>query len=255
MLPGVETIPESLLFLSEFHAVLFQNGIADERALSRMEWGITGQKPKPPTSPSSLENITANYSTNYIYAGRATQDPPNLTGFADIFESFFSGFALKNGSPEIKINEWAREWFINVGEKQGHLLWEDCVRYGCISAGGGRKYRKAIQKLEPGDIVYAYITGSGYVGYGRVVENAVSAKDFLVESLPLLEQRLVTIGFEENKDEDNLDITDWIVRVEWLKAYKREQARFFSGAFVHRGTLCKFNQEETLDFLHREFGM
>ncbi len=27
-------------------------------------------------------------------------------------------------------------WLVNVGEHKGHLKWEDCVRYGCISAGG-----------------------------------------------------------------------------------------------------------------------
>ncbi len=54
LLPGVSAIPESLLFLSEFHAVSFQNGIEDERALSRLEWGITGRRPKPkPLSPSN----------------------------------------------------------------------------------------------------------------------------------------------------------------------------------------------------------
>ena len=60
LLPGVEEIPEELIFLQEFHAVLFRDGIEDENALFSLEWGITGQKPTrqprqpqaaPPTTP------------------------------------------------------------------------------------------------------------------------------------------------------------------------------------------------------------
>ncbi|WP_121967932.1 toll/interleukin-1 receptor domain-containing protein [Leptolyngbya sp. BC1307] len=150
---------------------------------------------------------------------------------------------------------WAGDWFVNIGERQGHLLWEDCLRYGCISAGGGQKYRDAIQKLQPGNVVYAYIAGAGYVGYGKVVENAVPVKDFMARDVPLLEQTLATVRFEEHKDKNNLEISDWVARIKWLKTYKREQARFFPGAFVHRGTLCRLGQRETLEFLHQEFGI
>ncbi|PSR17347.1 hypothetical protein C8255_13040 [filamentous cyanobacterium CCP3] len=53
LLPGVEDVPPELIFLQEFHAVLFQDGIEDENALFSLEWGITGQKPtrKPKNLP------------------------------------------------------------------------------------------------------------------------------------------------------------------------------------------------------------
>ncbi|NEP20040.1 MAG: TIR domain-containing protein [Leptolyngbya sp. SIO4C1] len=47
LLPGVKAIPEDLLFLRQFHQVLFENGIEDERAYFRLEWGVTGCKPAP----------------------------------------------------------------------------------------------------------------------------------------------------------------------------------------------------------------
>lgn len=267
LLPSVAAVPDSLLFLSEFHAVSFQNGIEDERALLQMEWGITRKKPrpKPLNSLPPLKNIPFNYPS-YLSTGRTAQEPHNLGGFADVFESFFQGFSLENGSPSSigrtktdrstdieESREWAGEWFVNVGENQGHLLWEDCVRYGCISAGGGQKYRDAIQKLKPDNIVYAYITGAGYVGYGKVVEHAVPVRDFVAKGAHLLEQELATVGFKERTDKNDLEFSDWIVRIEWLKTYQKEQARFFSGAFVHRGTLCRLGQKETLEFLHQEF--
>lgn len=45
LLPGVEEIPEDLIFLQEFHAVLFRDSMDDENALFSLQWGITGQKP------------------------------------------------------------------------------------------------------------------------------------------------------------------------------------------------------------------
>ena len=238
LLPGVTAIPESLLFLSEFHAVSFQNGIEDERALFRMEWGITGQKPtqRPANHPSPY--IRKVFPDN-ADGGRTAESQTSPSGFADIFESFFQGFSPASGHPffadnaepdsfeptESDSSEWAREWFVNVGENQGHILWDDCVQYECISAGGGRKYRDAIRKLKPGDVVYAYITGRGYVGYGEVVESAVPIRDFIIRNVPLLEQELVTVGLEENKDD--LEFSDWVVHIEWLATYEREQVRLF----------------------------
>ncbi|MGJ3248300.1 MAG: toll/interleukin-1 receptor domain-containing protein [Elainellaceae cyanobacterium] len=52
LLPGVELIPTNLLFLREFHAVSFHEGIEDERAFFQLEWGITGRKPTQSSSPS-----------------------------------------------------------------------------------------------------------------------------------------------------------------------------------------------------------
>lgn len=48
LLPGVEEIPDRLLFLREFHAVSFRHSHTDEDGIFRLEWGITGQKPQAP---------------------------------------------------------------------------------------------------------------------------------------------------------------------------------------------------------------
>jgi hypothetical protein len=47
LLPGVEGIPENLLFLKQFHAVSFKSEIEDEQAFDQLEWGITRRKPQP----------------------------------------------------------------------------------------------------------------------------------------------------------------------------------------------------------------
>ncbi|QFS52264.1 toll/interleukin-1 receptor domain-containing protein [Nostoc sphaeroides] len=46
LLPGVNNLPEDLVFLKELRWVAFSNGIDDEAALDLLQWGITGKKPK-----------------------------------------------------------------------------------------------------------------------------------------------------------------------------------------------------------------
>lgn len=150
--------------------------------------------------------------------------------------------------PPPPINE---VWFVNVGEHQGHLVWEDCIQYGCIGAGGGARYRNALQKLSPGDTVYAYITGEGYVGYGHVIEEAKPIKDFIVGKASLLENKLRTKGLE--RDSNNLEFSEYVVRMDWLKTYPRDRARWLSGLFVYPGTSCRLTEAETLKFLRAEF--
>ena len=60
LLPGVDKLPENLLFLEEFRWVCFSESISDERTLSLLEWGITGIKPKP-TNISNRESATSQY--------------------------------------------------------------------------------------------------------------------------------------------------------------------------------------------------
>ena len=52
LLPGIEQIPDSLLFLKELRWVKFQT-IEDEEALKKLIWGITGVKPGNNQSPPS----------------------------------------------------------------------------------------------------------------------------------------------------------------------------------------------------------
>ena len=44
LLPGVEEIPEPLVFLRELNAVRF-SAVDDQAALDRLVWGIKGTKP------------------------------------------------------------------------------------------------------------------------------------------------------------------------------------------------------------------
>ncbi len=45
LLPGVPTIPDTLLFLQQFHSVRFQHTLHEAAAMEQLIWGITGQPP------------------------------------------------------------------------------------------------------------------------------------------------------------------------------------------------------------------
>lgn len=146
----------------------------------------------------------------------------------------------------------AQSWFVNAGENRGHLEWEDCVRYGCISAGGGPQYARALQRLKVGDTVYAYVTGAGYVGTGEVSSLAVPIDKFITrpDNVPLLKRDLSTS--EINDQPSNLDFTDWVTGIKWLKTFDREKASRDTEHYIM--TACEIQDSKRLASLRKTFG-
>ena len=60
-----------------------------------------------------------------------------------------------------------RDFYVSLGEGP-HRMWDDCVKYGFISGGGGSWYTKTLDSLFPGARVFVNIPKSGYVGVGEV---------------------------------------------------------------------------------------
>ncbi|WP_226678274.1 PDDEXK family nuclease [Mesobacillus jeotgali] len=146
---------------------------------------------------------------------------------------------------------WTGLYFVNVGDGE-HRSWDDCKKYGFLSAGQGIKYREAMQKLKMGDKVLAYLKGKGYVGYGEVISTAVMVKDFkLTDGTNLLDQNLTQPNIEENKDDP--EQADWAVGIKWIKSLERESALTFTGIFANQHVVCKLRHPQTLDFLTKHF--
>jgi len=56
LLPGVDQIPDTMLFLKEIHSVRFAHGIDDGKAIEDLVWAITRQKPeKKPENSTEQE--------------------------------------------------------------------------------------------------------------------------------------------------------------------------------------------------------
>ncbi len=147
---------------------------------------------------------------------------------------------------------WSGFWFFNVGEGI-HRNWEDNCDYQYIGAGQGKVYSNALKKLKTGHRIFAYMRGRGYVGFGEVVKEAVMIRDFVVKSKqkPLLDLELKATAASE--DSDNAEMSEWVVGVNWIKTFSRDEAKTFSGIFANPNIVCKLRHQETVEFLKREF--
>jgi hypothetical protein len=150
---------------------------------------------------------------------------------------------------------WSGYYFVNVGEGGETRNWDDCRKYGFLAAGQGTWYSRKLRILKAGDMVFAYMKDLGYVGYGRITQTATMIRDFVVkkENQKLLDLPLK--AKEMGKNSDNPELSEWVVGVEWIKTFPREQAKTFKGVFANQNIVCKLRQPETVDFLKREFGV
>src|ERR1043165_105034 len=73
-----------------------------------------------------------------------------------------------------------RDFYVSLGDGE-RRSWEDCRRYGFVSAGGDRWYSRTLGALFPGARVFVCIPQTGYVGVGTVRAAAVPVKEFCVD--------------------------------------------------------------------------
>jgi hypothetical protein len=148
---------------------------------------------------------------------------------------------------------WTGFWFVNVGEDQtGRRRWEDCVRYGFVSAGGNPRHRDKMMALRVGDPVLCYLKGHGYVGEGTVSATAVPLQQFLVsgEGKPMIE-----LPMNGDVDKDRLgddENGEFCVAVKWAKVVAREHAVCMN--LAHRGTACRMKVQPHVDEIREQLG-
>lgn len=156
-----------------------------------------------------------------------------------------------------KSPSWTGAWFVNVGESGEHDFrnWDDCRKYGFLSAGWGRQYTDPLSRLAVGSQVFAYMKGRGYVGCGTVLSEACPAKDYIPKGTRKCILDLPLEARDMSHTRNDLDQCEWVVGVAWHKTFDREKAKFFTGAFANQHIVCKLRDPQTLDFLTREFGV
>lgn len=170
--------------------------------------------------------------------------------FADKFRPHYSlyrddlpGFDFKNGI-----------YYVNVGQnKTTHRVWDDCIKYGFLSAGQGTNWSDPLRTLNKGDIVVAYLKGYGYAGVGKVVDTAVRASDFVYNGKYLKDLPLLSTGLFRNSDNEK---ADYLVKIVWAKTYTKKEAKWKKGAGLFTTQLIKASldsQPKTLHFIREEF--
>ncbi|HIW29093.1 MAG TPA: DUF91 domain-containing protein [Candidatus Luteococcus avicola] len=147
------------------------------------------------------------------------------------------------------------DWYVAFGEENGSRLWEDARKYGFVSAGGGVFYTRTIRKLAPGARVNVLVPKHGYVGVGTVtslpqrVDRATVEVDGHVH--PLLD---VAIGsYKYPGDEDDDDLAEWMVPVEWSDTVPVSDAFWRQGMFANQNSACPLRDEFTLEQLREHF--
>jgi len=170
-------------------------------------------------------------------------------------------FIYKNaGKPETSTSDvvWdGKSWFFNIGEVEPESYsWEDSQRFSFICAGGGKRFRKIMQRFKIGDSVYAYVSGSGYVGIGTITKLALPFQDATLEDgtkLVDLQQAGELLGTYHSGP--NNDKCEWIALVEWITAIDKNKA--IDETPIVPATACKIyeHRKELIDKIKHELGL
>lgn len=130
---------------------------------------------------------------------------------------------------------------------------DDCKKYGFIAAGQNPKSSRQLSTLKVGDKIVAYLKGFGYVGVGEVVQEAVHINDFLTMSKKLADLPLTAPNMFNNLDNDH---AEFLVKVNWLSAVDREQAKWKPKNGLFTTPLIKAslrNQPKTIKYIELFF--
>ncbi len=147
---------------------------------------------------------------------------------------------------------WTGFYYVNAGHDPEVRDWEDMRRYGFIAAGYGRVYSSRLNQLSPGDPVFVYQKGAGYIGYGIVRNEAVMAKGFVTgDDRPLSEIELRSPGILH--DAEDPEMADYVVGVDWKKTFPVSDGKWFEGGFANQNVVCKLRHPATLDYLIKVF--
>jgi hypothetical protein len=165
------------------------------------------------------------------------------------------GITTKDGSKKEPWN--GKDFVCNIDEADGISSWEDCIKYGFISAGGKRWYIASLNQLFPGARVFAMIPGKGYLGVGIVKENVLPIKDFKVvcdkKETSILDVALKCEGLK--KQSDDLEKCEHLVRVDWLATKKENDAFWVKGLRANQNSAFKLRSLFTLNKLVEHFGL
>jgi hypothetical protein len=135
---------------------------------------------------------------------------------------------------------WNGEFYVSFGDVNSRS-WEDAVKYGFISGGGGSWYSQTLKMLSPGDRVWVKIPKTGYVGVGIVKEAVQSVNDFKVET-PEGERPSLDVLQHANHyllNANDPEKAEYFVKVEWLDTVPARQAINEVGLFGNQNTVCQ----------------
>jgi len=133
---------------------------------------------------------------------------------------------------------WNGEFYVSYSEDRS---WDDAIKYGFISGGGGSWYSQTLKLLNPGDRIWVRIPQVGYVGVGEVVETMQSVKDFTVTTQLGIQPALEVLQNAQHfsKNANNPELAEYFVRVKWHVTVKATAAFNEPGLFGNQNTVSR----------------
>ncbi len=155
---------------------------------------------------------------------------------------------------------WNGDFYVSFGADQNRD-WDEAVKYGFVSAGGGDWYSRTLRMLEPGARIFVNIPGEGYVGVGIVADSVVPIDEFEVEDengemRPITSMSLNASNHSTLKT--NPEKAEYFVRVDWQKTVPLENAFREKGFFGNQNSAAKPRARRwrtTVDRLQERFGV
>ena len=146
-------------------------------------------------------------------------------------------------------------YYFNVGEGE-HRSWSDCKRLGFISAGQGKRWSDAIRAFREGDVIAAYLKGSGFVGIGRIIQKAMPIREVSIQQIPLAKHSLHCKNMSDNIESNEL--CEYVALVKWDVAVEPSEAKWQKKSGLYTTQLVRASledQKETRRFLEKEFAI
>lgn len=143
----------------------------------------------------------------------------------------------------------------------GGRIWNEAVEHGFIAGGGGEWHSNTLLLLSPGDRVWVNIPGRGYVGVGRVVERRAPASEFMTRDAQGRQVPITALPLdiaEQAKARTEPELTEYLVRVQWLKTVPEGAAVKEVGFFGNQNTVARPRTPKwvhTVDRLKQRFGI
>lgn len=135
--------------------------------------------------------------------------------------------------------EWNGEYYASFGQSENRS-WDEAVKYGFISAGGGAWYTRTLFQLKEGDRIWVNIPGQGYVGVGKVTGSAVRLNEFEVNidgvAHPFLEVAQANYHREFADDEEK---SEYFVPIQWIDTRSLNNSVSEIGFFGNQNTVCR----------------
>jgi hypothetical protein len=156
------------------------------------------------------------------------------------------------------VGEWNGEYYVSFGQGENRH-WDEAVKYGFISAGGGKWYTQTLSMLSPGDRVWVNVPQQGYVGVGTVIGPPVRLNDFKV-SIDGTTRQFLDVAQASYHQEyiDDEEKSEYFVPITWLCTKSLPEAISEVGFFGNQNTVARprtHKWNHTIERLKQQFAI